>query len=146
MQPPDQTNKRKTRNELDEEFHERNCALKKTRTAVLFVAFFAIEVVVSWRALDKPYHRPSFIELPFFVITIGIGVKWLLMFKCVLERLAIGLSLINFAAGLVAAYVPTIGNGPFSDLIKSCKLSLWVFVLVVSIGMLILSARSHDSV
>ena len=146
MRSPDQANKRKTRNELDEEFHARNCAVKNMRTAMLFVAFFAIEVLVSWRTLDKPYHRPSLIELPFFIVTFAIGVRWLLMFKCVVERLVLGLSLLNFATGVVSAYVPTIGMGPFSELIRSGKLSLWIFVLVVSIGMLILSARSHDSV
>jgi hypothetical protein len=57
-----------------------------------------------------------------------------------------GLSLINFAIGVLSGYVPSIGTGPFSELIRSGKLSLWVFVLVVSIGMLIVSARSHDSV
>ena len=116
------------------------------RTAILFVAFFTIEVLVSWRTLDKPHHRPSLIELPFYILTVAIGVRWLLMFKCVVERLVLGLSLINFVIGVVSAYVPTIGSGPFSELIKSGKLSLWVFVLVVSIGLLILSARSHDPV
>ena len=146
MRSPDQANKPKTRSELDEEFHARNCAVRNTRTALLFVAFFTIEVLVSWRTLDKPYHRPSIIELPFFIVTLAIGVRWLLMFTCVFERLVLGLSLINFAIGVFSAYIPTIGTGPYSELIRSGKLSLWVFVLVVSIGMLILSARSHDSV
>ncbi len=131
---------------MDEEFHARNCAVKNMRTAMLFVAFFTIEVLVSWRSLDKPFYRPSFIELPFFIVTIAIGVRWLMMFKCVVERLVLGLSLVNFEAGIVSAYVLSIRTGPFSELIRSCKLSLWVFVLVVSIGMLILSVRSHDSV
>jgi len=116
------------------------------RTAILFVALFTIEVLVSWRTLDKPYHRPTLIELPFYILAIAIGVRWLLMFKCAVERLVLGLSLINFVVGVVSAYVPTIGSGPFSELIRSGKLSLWVFVLVVSIGMLFLSARSHDPI
>jgi hypothetical protein len=146
MRSPDRANKPKTRSELDEEFHARNCAVRNTRTALLFVAFFTREVLVSWRTLDKPYHRPSLIELPFFIVTVAIGVRWLLMFRCAVERLVLGLSLINFATGVVSAHVPSIGAGPFSELIGTGKLSLWVFVLVVTIGMLILSARSHDSV
>ena len=67
------------------------------------------------------------------------------MFRCFIERLVLGLSLINIVTGVVSAYVPAIGMGPFADLIRSGKLSLWVFVLIVSLGMLVLSARSLDS-
>jgi hypothetical protein len=145
MQSPDQTATPKSRNQLDEEFHARYCAVRNVRTAWLFVAFFAVEVFVSWRGLDKPFQRPSLIELPFFIVTIAIGVRWLLVFKCVMERLVLGISLINFVAGLIFAYVPTIGTGTSAELIRSGKLSLWVFALIVSLGMLVLSARSIDT-
>jgi hypothetical protein len=130
---------------LDEEFHARYCAVRNGRIALLFVAFLAIEVFVSWRALDKPFRRPPLFELPFYIVTVAIGLRWLGMFRCVLERLVLGLSLINFVAGIVSAYIPAIGMSSFAELIRSSKLSLWVFVLIVSLGMLVLSARRIDS-
>ena len=145
MQSPDQASPSKRRSQLDKEFHARYCAVKNIRTALFFVAFFTLEVFVSWRGLDGPFRHPSLIELPFIIVTVAIGLRLLLMFRCFIERLVLGLSLINIVTGVVSAYVPAIGMGPFADLIRSGKLSLWVFVLIVSLGMLVLSARSLDS-
>jgi hypothetical protein len=123
-----------------DEYHGRYCIITNPRAALELVLSLAVVVFVSWNGLRKPILPISVIELVLYVLVAAIFVKCLVIFRCVRERLILGLALTSLAIGGASGLVP-VGIGAFADLIKYGKFGLWTFALLISISALISSAR-----
>jgi hypothetical protein len=96
---------------------------------------------VSWRDLHKAPQPRDFIQLPFAILLVAIYAKSLPIFKCFRERLVLGLAIASFVLAEVSEFAPAI-VGPFAGLVKSGDLALTGLALLVSLSMLIQSARN----
>lgn len=128
------------RDQSNEEFHARNCAIANSRTSIIFVAFCALEVFLSWRVLGKTFPAYNLVGVFRDIVMIMVCAKLLLIFRCFRERLVVGIVMLRYVISLVSGFMPTVFNraaGP----IRSVDLALWVLALIVSLSMLIHSAR-----
>jgi hypothetical protein len=124
--------------------HERLCANRNLPMALIVVVFCGMELVLSWRSLGRssPVEHD---KLFFLGPVIGIAVLAMLFaeFKCIRERLVLALAMIRFATGLVSNLAPGLVN-PTSKLLKGSYLLLWIIATVISISMLVSSAKLKD--
>jgi len=132
-----------TRTQSNDEYHRRYCAISNARTALVLVLCLAAVVFVSWKGLRKPIQQVSVIELPLYILVAAIFVKCLGVFRCFRERIIAGLAIASLSIGAIAGLVP-VRVGPFSDLISYCKFGLWTLALLISLSMLMSSARRPD--
>lgn len=130
-----------TQNRSNEELHARYCALRNPRSALVLVVCFSVLMFVSWRDLHKAPQPRDFIELAFAIFLIAISANSLLIFKCFRERLVLVLAITSFVAAEVSEFAPAIVR-PFAGLVNSGDLALSGLALLVSLTMLIQSARN----
>lgn len=116
------------------------CANRHRAVALVFVAFCALEVSLSWRAIGQK-GLMSF-DLLWNLVSIVLVAQFLSWFKCVRERLVFGLMIMRFAVGFTAKVAPELFA--FSeDLLKRTNFALWAAALTVSLSMFYSSLRSH---
>ena len=124
------------------EFHALYCPLKNTKSALMFVACFSLVVLAGWRGLHKAPEHHSFVELAFAILVAAVLAKWLVAdFECFRERLVLGLAIVSLATGEVSGFLPAI-VWPYAQQVRSGELALWSFGLLVSLTMLVQSARN----
>jgi hypothetical protein len=100
-----------------------------------------MELVLSWRSLDRnnPVEHDKLLFLgP--VIAIAVLAMLFAEFRCIRERLVLALAMIRFATGLVSDLAPGLVN-PTSKLVKGSYLLLWIIATILSISMLLSSAK-----
>jgi hypothetical protein len=130
-----------TYNQQNEEYHARNCAITNIRTSLIFVAFCAVEVFLSWRELGKVLPIYSQFNVLRDVFVIVACTQLLQMYRCFQERFVISLVILRYVIALVSAFMPTPMNR-VADLVGIGDLTLWVLALIVSLSMLVQSARN----
>lgn len=123
-----------------QDVHSRWCANKYTPAALLFVAFCALGAILSWRVLGQEGagHKTSFFWGD--LITIVVLSQIFVAFRCVRERLVLGLLIVRYAVGFAAKVAPELFVSA-GDLLKQTNFALWAGALVVSLSMLYSSLR-----
>jgi hypothetical protein len=129
------------RNLSDRELHARYCPLKNTKSAMFIVAYFSVAAFVNWRGLHKAPEHYSLLQLPFAIIVAATLIKWLVSFTCFRDRLVSVFVIVILVTGEVEGLVPT-WFGQHSEMVRSGHFALSLLGLVVSVTMLITSARS----
>jgi hypothetical protein len=126
--------------------HLKVCANRRPWTAFAFVAFCAIESVLSWRPLITDGTSDHSIVLALgLVLVIAILGQLLRIFRCRRERAVLGLAIASFSIGLVSAAVPNVIR-PFTHLLARADLVLWVLAVALSLSMLLSSLSSNKLV
>ncbi len=128
-------------NQSNEGIHAQYCTLRNRRTALVITALFVVEVYVSWRGLGRPSLKNSLIELPFYIAVFVISAKLFVIFRCFRERLVMGLATVAFVMGVASGYFPT-DVSRFAPLASYGRLALWSLALLISLSMLVESARN----
>ena len=124
----------------DQEFHALYCPVKNTKSALFLVACFSVAAFVSWKGLHKAPEQPSVVELVFAILVVAMLAKWLVAFTCFRERLVFSLVIVSLVTGEVTRLVPSVFS-KHAELVKSGKLALSLLGLLVSLTMLVQSAR-----
>jgi hypothetical protein len=125
--------------------HDLYCANRSLGTAWLFVAFCGIEALVCWRALGKPRPVDSGAFFLFFQAYALLLVAFLFVaFKCVRERLVLGLALVTSVRALSFGFAPRLVSLT-AGLVSWTPLALWLTAFVVSLSMLASASRNTRS-
>jgi hypothetical protein len=119
------------------------CPVKNTKSALFLVACFSLTAFVNWKGLHKAPGPPDFVALLFAVVVVAMLAKWLVAFTCFRERLVFGLVIVSMVAAEVERFVPSIFSQRV-ETVKSSHLALSLLGLLVSLTMLVQSARSPD--
>src|SRR5713101_2051671 len=127
----------------DQEFHVLYCPVKNTKSALFLVAYFSVTALANWKGLHKAPGHPDFVELLFAILVVAMLAKWLVAFTCFRERLVFGLVIVSMVAGEVERFVPSIVSRRV-EAVKSGHLALSLLGLLVSLTMLVQSARSPN--
>jgi hypothetical protein len=127
----------------DQEFHALYCPLKNTKSAVFLVISFSVVAFVGWKGLHKAPEAPSIVVLLFAIIVVAMLAKWLVSFTCFRDRLVIGFVIVSLVTGEVKSFAPSI-FGRHVEMVKYGKLALSLLGLLVSLSMLVQSARSPN--
>jgi len=131
------------RNLSDQEFHALYCPVKNTKSALFLVAYFSVAAFGNWKALHKAPEHLDPVSLSFIIIVMAILAKPLIHFTCFRERLVFGLVIVSFVTGEVYGFFPAI-VGPHAHVMQLGKLALSLLGLLVSLSMLVQSARSPN--
>lgn len=123
-----------------QDVHSRWCANRNTRIALALTAFCALEVFLSWRGLGQTIEKSDTVSLFVGLFVIGWLVLLFATFKCVRERLVLGLLIIRFAVGFAIRVSPTLSDSA-ADFWKRANVALWVVALALSLSMLYSSRR-----
>ena len=127
----------------NEQRHERFwCGFTHIRVAWFFVAFCALMVFSSWRALDKPISRPSITELPFYILMVAFYAPvFLMVFRCFSERFVVGIAAVHTAMAVVSWFVPTLFNS-VTHLVGRVFFALWALAFLMTLNMPVQSIRN----
>src|SRR5437870_3386667 len=125
----------------DQEFHALYCPVKNSKSALFLVAFLSLETFLGWKGLHKAPDRPDFITLIFLIFVAAMLAKPLANFTCFRDRLVFVLVIVNLVADEAFGFFPAI-IGPHVYLVNSIDFALWVVALLVSLTMLVQSART----
>lgn len=125
----------------DEEIHAHYCANRKVGSALVVVAFCALEVFLSWRLLGREFSAYRVNGLLADLILIGVGVRLILIFRCLRERIVIGVAIVRGFVGLISMAIPNLLN-PFAGTVRFGIVSLWVLAFLVGLSMLVDSVRA----
>src|SRR5712691_4660322 len=126
----------------NEQRHERFwCAFTHIRVAWFFVVFCGLEVFLSWKGLNKPFSRPSLIEIPFYILVVAVyaPIFWMLL-RCFTERFVIAIATVDTAITVVSWLQPTLLNA-VAGLFRGAFLVLWGLAFLMSLNMPIQSVR-----
>jgi hypothetical protein len=94
--------------------------------------------------LSKPLPQHHFVELPFFVYVIGLFAIFLAKVRCLRERLVVGFATLSMIIGVLSAYLPAVANS-LDGLVSYFRFALWVAASLISLTMLVSSARRTES-
>jgi hypothetical protein len=128
----------------DQEFHALYCPAKNPKSALFLVAFLSLETFLGWKGLHKAPERPDFITLIFLIFVAAMLAKPLANFTCFRDRVVFVLVIGSLAADEAFGFFPAI-IGPHVHLVNSIVFALWVVALLVSLTMLVQSARSPNA-
>jgi hypothetical protein len=126
-----------------ENFHNRFCGNRSVGTACFFVAFWAMIFFTAWRGLGKSHlvHSGAFFLFYQANALLVVGVFFAL-FKCLRERVVLGLSLLIPVRVLCFAVAPSMAN--WSGFAYRVDLIASAIALAVSISMLISALRHRN--
>lgn len=125
----------------DQEFHALYCPVKNTKSALFLVAYFSVAAFGNWKGLHKAPEHLDLVRLSFVIIVAALLAKSLVNFTCFRERLVFGLVIVSIVTGEVYGFFPAI-VGPYAYVVKFGKLALSLLGLLVSLTMLVQSART----
>jgi hypothetical protein len=120
----------------NEEAHARYCAIKRTRIALCFVAVCLLMLYLNWRDLGKPYSRASTYDLFWEVVSIAACYELLMVFRCLRERIVVGLLMLIAIRVVVSRFVPALQN-EFASPLRYIFLMLWTLALLTSLSMVV---------
>jgi len=124
----------------DEEIHWLYCPVKNRKSALFLVVCFSVTAFLSWKGLHKAPERPSLFVLLFGILLFATLGKTLTAFRCLRERLVFGVVIVSLVTGAAAGFAPSIFSKHL-EMVRSGKLALSVLGLLVSLTMLVQSAR-----
>jgi hypothetical protein len=131
------------RNPSDREIHARYCPLKNAKSALFIVAYFTVAAFGNWKGLHKAPEHLDLVSLSFVIIVLAMLAKSLVNFTCFRERLVFGLVVVSLVIGELNGFVPSL-FGKHAEMVKYGKLALSLLGLLVSLTMLVQSARSPN--
>jgi len=131
------------RNLSNQEFHALYCPVKNPKAALFLVAYFSVAAFGNWKGLHEAPEHLDLVTLSFFIIVVAVLAKSLVNFTCFRERLVFGLVIVSFVIGVVTRFAPSVFS-KHAEMIKSGKLALSILGLLVSLTMLVQSARSPN--
>jgi hypothetical protein len=131
------------RNLSAQEFHALYCPVKNAKSALFLVACFSVTAFVDWKGLHKAPEHLDLVSLSFAIIVLAMLAKSLVNFTCFRERLVFALFTISLVTGEVYGFFPAI-VGPHAYVVKFGQLALSLLCLLVSLTMLVQSARSPN--
>jgi hypothetical protein len=127
----------------DQEFHALYCPVKNTKSALFLVAYFSVAAFGNWKGLHEAPEHLDLVRLSFVIIVMALLAKSLVNFTCFRERLVFVLVIVSFVTGEVYGFFPAI-VGPYAHVMELGKLTLSLLGLLVSLTMLVQSARSPN--
>ncbi|MFI5059356.1 MAG: hypothetical protein ACHQLQ_14375 [Candidatus Acidiferrales bacterium] len=125
----------------DQEFHALYCPVKNTKSALFLVAYFSVAAFGNWKGLHKAPEHLDLVSLSFIIIVLALLAKSFVNFTCFRERLVFVLVIVSFVTGEVCGFFPAI-VGPYAHVMELGKLALSLLGLLVSLTMLVQSART----
>jgi hypothetical protein len=131
------------RNLSAQEFHALYCPVKNPKSALFLVAYFSVAAFGNWKGLHKAPEHLDLVSLSFVIIVLAMLAKSLVNFTCFRERLVFSLFIVSLVTGEVYGFFPAI-VGPYAYAVKFGELALSLFGLLVSLTMLVQSARSPN--
>jgi hypothetical protein len=127
----------------DHEFHALYCPVKNTKSALFIVAYFSVAAFADWKGLHKAPEHPSVVQLLFAILVVAMLAKWLVAFTCFRERLVFGLVIVSLVRWEVEGFAPSVFSQHVA-MLKFGELALSLLGLIVSLTMLVQSARSPN--
>jgi hypothetical protein len=118
--------------------HNHFCANRSVKVGAIFVGSCVLVLVAGWRALGRSPTTGMFTHA---LLILGLGFC-LAVFKCIQERVVLGLSLLTPATALLLAGAPSLAN--WSSFAYRLDLAAAAFALVVSISMLMSTLRGRN--
>jgi hypothetical protein len=122
------------------------CAAKNSRISAFLAGFFALEVYLCWRELDKTFVELSLYELLFRIVLWSFLIFPVLFrfSKCLPERFILTLLVIKVVTGCVFDYAPNLVE-PITGLVRQCDLVLYFLALLASVALLASSLTGNKS-
>ena len=126
--------------------HLRICAIKNAWIAAFLVAFFTLEVFLSWRESGKPIIEHNLYDLLFRIVLWSIVLLPVLLkiYRCFPERLIIGIVMIRIVTGWVFEYEPNAVE-TVAGLVSQYNVALYMLALLTSLALLISSLSNPKS-
>lgn len=121
--------------------HARYCAVQNTRSALFFVGAFLLAGLGGWIGLHKVVMPPDWPIFVFEVIVVAGLVKMMVDFKCLRERIGIGITIVILAMAQVERIAPSI-FGAHVRTERLIRLVLALTGLAISLSMLVQSLTS----
>lgn len=131
------------RNLSDYEIHAQSCPVKNSKSALFLVASFSVMVFVGWKGLHRAPEHKSIVDLLFYIVVAAGLARLLVAFTCLRERLVISVVIVSLLTGAVEGFVPSVFS-QHVEMLKFGKLALSLLGLLVSLTMLVQSARSSN--
>ena len=121
-------------------FHGRYCATSDTEIASLFVVACALETFLSWRDLHAsiPY---GFFDIMTSCFGILASIWLFVLFKCIRERIVVGIVLVRSLAGALAGFTSVGAIDSVGRILKPSFLGLWALAGCISVSMLVSSVQ-----
>ena len=129
------------RNLSSYELHAQSCPVKNSKSALFLVVSFSVVVFVGWKGLHRAPEHKSIVELLFYIVVAAWLARLLVAFTCLRERLVISVVIVSLLTGAVTGFVPSVFS-QHVEMLKLGKLALSLLGLLVSLTMLVQSARS----
>jgi hypothetical protein len=131
------------RNPSDYEIHAQSCPVKNSKSALFLVASFSVMVFVGWKGLHRAPEHKSIVELLFYIVVAAGLARLLAAFTCLRERLVISVVIVSLLTGAATGFVPSVFS-QHVEMVKFGELALSLLGLLVSLTMLVQSARSRN--
>lgn len=129
------------RNLSDHEIHAQSCPVKNSKSALFLVVSFSVVVFVGWKGLHKAPEHQSIVDLLFYIVVAAGLARLLVVFTCWRERLVISVVIVSLLTGALTGFMPSVVS-QHVETIRFGKLALSLLGLLVSLTMLVQSARS----
>ncbi len=118
------------------EIHEGLCASRNVPIAVAFMVFCILGAATNLYATTTGTHRSSSIaSLLARIIAVVILVQLFIAFKCVKERVVIGIVALRLLAGLLSIIFPQFSLS--STPVHQVALTLWIAGTLISLSMFV---------
>jgi hypothetical protein len=118
------------------------CANRNWPAALAFIAFCCFEAALSWRQIGKDPPERSSVDLIFYLVAIALIVTtYVPLFRCVRERLVLGIMVLRFMESGALILVRGI-SATSVHLLQRANFALWSVALGVSLSMLYSSRRN----
>jgi hypothetical protein len=96
---------------------------------------------LAWEGLSgRPFSQGSLWNLSWDVVAIAACAKSILMFRCLRERLVLGIVMVRLVVELAIRSMPNLFNSNAGS-VREFVFALWTGALIVSLSMLVSSVR-----
>jgi hypothetical protein len=120
--------------------HSQWCANRNPKIALGVAAFCGLEAFLSWRTASQAPSNPDWFFQLVSVYVIFLLLHFLVAFKCVRERLVLGIFTATFVVGVAGGFAPSV-FGPAIDPLGRAETVLWGVAFLVSLTMIYSSLR-----
>jgi hypothetical protein len=120
------------------DYHQRFCALRNTKTSLVFLGYCSFEVILRWHSLGRgqeiePRSAIFYIALVAVILALGDLVVAL---RCFRERLVLAVAIISFVFILMKGVLPS-WTAAVAVPAARVLLILWTIALSVTLSMVV---------